>query len=93
MSLGWGVLLDRSGRWGAVAYLTSLTPLLRFTSADQTWNRLDLVFPVVVWLGLMWTAWSKQTSEATRNVVGCSSSIGPFGSALMTWGLAVFVRF
>lgn len=54
MCLGWGVLLDRSGRWGALAYLASLTPLLRFTSADQAWNQLDLVFPVMVWLGLMW---------------------------------------
>jgi hypothetical protein len=54
LCLGWGVLLDRSGRWGALAYLVSLTPLLRFTSADQAWNQLDVIFPVVVWLGLMW---------------------------------------
>jgi hypothetical protein len=54
LCLGWGVLFDRSRRWGVVAYLASLTPLLRFTSADQAWNQLDLIFPVVVWIGLIW---------------------------------------
>lgn len=54
LCLGWGVLFDRSRRWGAVAYLASLTPLLRFTNADQSWNQLDLLFPVVVWLGVIW---------------------------------------
>jgi hypothetical protein len=59
LCFGWGALLDRSGRWGALAYLASLTPLLRFTSADQTWNQLDLLFPLMVWLGLLWTMWCK----------------------------------
>jgi hypothetical protein len=54
LCLGWGILFDRSGRWGVVAYLASLTPLLRFATADQAWNQLDLIFPMVVWIGLTW---------------------------------------
>jgi hypothetical protein len=71
MCLGWGALLDRSGRWGALAYLASLTPLLRFTSADQAWNQLDLLFPVIVWLGLIWRLvrqpQAKQASHVSRS--------------------------
>jgi hypothetical protein len=63
MCFGWGALLDRSGRWGVLAYLASLTPLLRFASADQTWNQLDLIFPLVVWLGLLWTVWHKPQKQ------------------------------
>ena len=63
MCLSWGVLLDRSGRWGALAYLASLTPLLRFASADQTWNQLDLLFPVVVWAGLLTTTFGLRASR------------------------------
>jgi hypothetical protein len=57
MAFGWGYLFDRSLPWGALAYLASLTPLLRFASADQSWNQIDLLFPLVVWAGLVWTAW------------------------------------
>lgn len=53
MCFGWGYLFDRSIPWGVLAYLASLTPLLRFTTADQSWNQFDLVFPAVVWLGLL----------------------------------------
>ncbi len=70
MSFGWGYLFDRSIPWGALAYVTSLTPLLRFTTADQSWNQLDLLFPVAVWVGLVWSArrgklilWGKRLND------------------------------
>ena len=52
MSLGWGVSFDRSRRWGLLIYLASLTPLLRVVNADQALNRLDVVFPMLVWINL-----------------------------------------
>lgn len=54
LCFGWGLLLDDSIGWGAVAYLASLTPLLRFTTGNQSLNQLDLIFPAVVWTGLIW---------------------------------------
>jgi hypothetical protein len=53
MCFGWGLLFDRSVKWGVLAYLFSLTPLLRFSSADQAWNRLDIFFPLAVFIGLV----------------------------------------
>jgi hypothetical protein len=50
---GWGLLFDRSIGWGAVAYLFSLTPLLRLTTGNQALNQLDLIFPMVVMAGLI----------------------------------------
>ncbi|CAG0936227.1 hypothetical protein TFLX_05093 [Thermoflexales bacterium] len=52
MCLSWGLLLERSWKWGAVAYLASLTPLLRMTTGDQALNQLDVIFPLLVWSGL-----------------------------------------
>jgi hypothetical protein len=75
LCFGWGALLDRSLLWGVLAYLASLTPLLRFASADQTWNQLDLLFPLVVWLGLLWIVWRKPQSQI--NAAGQAKSYIP----------------
>jgi hypothetical protein len=53
LCFGWGLLLDESIGWGVVAYLVSLTPLLRLTTGNQALNQLDLIFPVVVFVGLL----------------------------------------
>ena len=53
LCFGWGLLLDESIGWGTVAYLFSLTPLLRLTTGNQALNQLDLIFPVVVMAGLI----------------------------------------
>jgi hypothetical protein len=50
---GWGLLFNVSPRWGIVAYVTSLTPLLRVATGNQDLNRLDLIFPFVVFIGLL----------------------------------------
>jgi hypothetical protein len=60
MCFGWGLLLDESIGWGAVAYLSALTPLLRITTGNQDLNQLDLIFPVLVLIGL----WVKQFRAA-----------------------------
>ena len=57
LCLGWGVLFDRSRRWGVVAYIASLTPLLRLTTGNQAWNQLDVIFLLLVWLGLSVDLW------------------------------------
>ncbi len=56
VAFSWGFLFDRSLPWGGLAYLASLTPLLRFASANQAWNQIDLMFPMMVWAGLVWIA-------------------------------------
>lgn len=53
MSFGWGLSMDRAPKWSAIVYLTSLTPLLRTISGDQTLNRLDVIFPVLVLIVLI----------------------------------------
>jgi hypothetical protein len=52
MSLGWGEEFDRHPKAGAAIYLASLTPLLRLVNADQDLNRLDLIFPLLVFIVL-----------------------------------------
>ena len=70
LCFGWGLLLDESIGWGTVAYLVSLTPLLRITTGNQALNQLDLIFPLVVWLGLVWkVGWSRlRRQEAAANI-------------------------
>ncbi len=53
LCFGWGLLLDESIGWGTAAYLASLTPLLRLTTGNQALNSLDLIFPLVVFVGLL----------------------------------------
>ncbi len=53
MCFGWGLLLDESVYWAAAAYLAALTPLLRITTGNQDLNRLDLIFPALVFAGLL----------------------------------------
>ena len=53
LCLGWGELFDRSRTWGLVAYSFSLLPLIRLIWPDQSLNRLDLLFPLVVFVGLI----------------------------------------
>lgn len=60
MCLGWGYLFDRSTRWGMLAYLASLTPLLRLTSGDQSLNPLDVIFPSIVFVGLQVVVFRRQ---------------------------------
>ncbi|HTP11166.1 MAG TPA: hypothetical protein VMP08_23085, partial [Anaerolineae bacterium] len=65
LCFGWGALLDESIGWGAIAYLASLTPLLRLTTGNQALNQLDLIFPLVVWVGLLWKInWKRPQSQA-----------------------------
>jgi hypothetical protein len=68
LCLGWGVLFDRSLRWGVLAYAVSLTPLLRFTTGDQALNQLDLIFPAVVWIGLIWLLVGRQRDDRVEFV-------------------------
>jgi hypothetical protein len=56
-------LFDRSLRWGVLTYAVSLTPLLRFTTGDQALNQLDLIFPAVVWVGLVWLLVRRQRDD------------------------------
>lgn len=53
LCFGWGLLFDRSVKWGVVTYLASLTPLLRIVTGDQTLNQLDVIFPLLVLAGLL----------------------------------------
>jgi hypothetical protein len=52
MCFSWGLLLERSWKWGAITYLASLSPLLRIATGNQLWNQLDVIFPLLVWGGL-----------------------------------------
>lgn len=52
MCFSWGLLFDRSAKWGAVTYLASLTPLLRIITGNQALNQLDVIFPLLVLGGL-----------------------------------------
>ena len=52
-SFGWGELFDRSPRRALAIYLSSLTPLLRLSNGDQSLNRLDLIFPMLVFISLL----------------------------------------
>ncbi|GEM_PF-3223570 len=52
MCFSWGLLFDRSLKWGVVAYLASLTPLSRLATGNQALNRLDVIFPLMVLGGL-----------------------------------------
>ncbi len=53
LCFGWGLLVDESPGWATLAYLSSLTPLLRITTGNQDLNRLDLIFPVLAFVGLI----------------------------------------
>ncbi len=68
LCFGWGLLLDESIGWAAAAYLASLTPLLRLTTGNQSLNQLDLIFPLLVWVGLVgkigWSRWRPQVTTA-----------------------------
>jgi hypothetical protein len=65
---GWGQLFDRSLLWGVLAYLASLTPLLRLTTSDQSWNQWDVLFPIVVFVGLLWMTWRDRRVVAQERV-------------------------
>jgi hypothetical protein len=53
LCFGWGMLFDLSTGWGIVAYVTSLTPLLRLGTGDQTWGQWDILFPLMTLTGLL----------------------------------------
>jgi hypothetical protein len=72
MCFSWGLLLERSWKWGVVAYLTSLTPLLRIATGNQLLNQLDVIFPLLVWggLGVSLVFDQRRWQDTTRLSVG-----------------------
>lgn len=78
MCFGWGLLLERSWKWGAITYLTSLTPLLRIATGNQLWNQLDVIFPLLVWGGLgVGIFFEQRRRQETIN--GAAPSTGQIG--------------
>ena len=78
MCFGWGLLLERSWKWGAITYLTSLTPLLRMATGNQLWNQLDVIFPLLVWGGLGVSIFFEQRrrQETTNGAAPNTGQIG-----------------